>query len=29
VAIGRDGRTIGLARTLAARHHDIDDVQLA
>lgn len=29
VAIGAAGSTIGLARTLAARHHAIDDVQLA
>ncbi|MFC3957752.1 NusA-like transcription termination signal-binding factor [Halovivax cerinus] len=28
VAIGRDGRTIETARMLAARHFDIDDVQL-
>lgn len=28
VAIGKDGRTIEAARTLAARHFDIDDVQL-
>ncbi|WP_338739960.1 NusA-like transcription termination signal-binding factor [Haloplanus salilacus] len=28
-AIGRDGRNIETARRLAARHHDIDDVQLA
>jgi len=28
-AIGRDGRNIRTARRLAARHHDIDDVQLA
>ena len=28
VAIGRNGRTIEAARTLARRHHDIDDVEL-
>jgi len=28
VAIGADGRNIALARTLAARHFGIDDVQL-
>jgi N utilization substance protein A len=28
-AIGRDGRNIETARRLAARHHDVDDVQLA
>ena len=28
-AIGADGRNIGLARDLAARHFDVDDVQLA
>ncbi|WP_066412351.1 NusA-like transcription termination signal-binding factor [Halorubrum aethiopicum] len=28
VAIGADGRNIETARTLAKRHHDIDDVQL-
>ena len=28
VAIGTDGRTIDTARTLAARHFGIDDVQL-
>ncbi|ELZ12280.1 transcription elongation factor NusA-like protein [Halovivax asiaticus JCM 14624] len=28
VAIGRDGRTIDAARRLAARHFDVDDVQL-
>ena len=28
VAIGADGRTIDAARRLAARHFDIDDVQL-
>lgn len=28
-AIGSDGRTIELARRLAARHFEIDDVQLA
>ena len=28
VAIGRDGRTIQTARTLAERHFDVDDVQL-
>ncbi|NKE35179.1 NusA-like transcription termination signal-binding factor [Natronococcus sp. JC468] len=28
VAIGSDGRTIDTARRLAARHFDIDDVQL-
>ncbi|MFB6088059.1 MAG: NusA-like transcription termination signal-binding factor [Haloarculaceae archaeon] len=29
VAIGSDGRTIAAARTLAARHFDVDDVELA
>jgi len=29
VAIGADGRNIETARTLAERHFDIDDVQLA
>ncbi|PSQ07275.1 NusA-like transcription termination signal-binding factor [Halobacteriales archaeon QS_6_71_20] len=29
VAIGTDGRNIEAARTLARRHFDIDDVQLA
>ncbi|WP_435064474.1 NusA-like transcription termination signal-binding factor [Halobaculum sp. EA56] len=29
VAIGADGRNIEVARTLARRHFDIDDVQLA
>ncbi len=28
VAIGKDGRTIEAARALAARHFDVDDVQL-
>ena len=28
VAIGANGRNIETARTLAARHHDIDDIQL-
>lgn len=28
-AIGRDGRNIETARRLAARHYDLDDVQLA
>ncbi|MFC6752445.1 NusA-like transcription termination signal-binding factor [Halorubrum tibetense] len=28
VAIGAEGRNIETARTLAKRHHDIDDVQL-
>jgi N utilization substance protein A len=28
VAIGTDGRTIETARRLAARHHDIDDIEL-
>lgn len=28
VAIGRDGRTIRTARQLAARHFDIDDIEL-
>ncbi|WP_254537108.1 NusA-like transcription termination signal-binding factor [Halomarina litorea] len=28
VAIGKEGRTIDRARTLAARHFDIDDVEL-
>ncbi|MFA9516845.1 NusA-like transcription termination signal-binding factor [Halopenitus sp. H-Gu1] len=28
VAIGSSGRTIETARTLAARHHDVDDIQL-
>ncbi|WP_435361374.1 NusA-like transcription termination signal-binding factor [Haloarchaeobius sp. DFWS5] len=28
VAIGRGGRTIEAARTLAGRHFDIDDIQL-
>jgi N utilization substance protein A len=28
VAIGTDGRNIEIARTLASRHHDIDDIQL-
>jgi transcription termination/antitermination protein NusA len=28
VAIGANGRTIELARTLAARHFDLDDIQL-
>ncbi|WP_418281813.1 NusA-like transcription termination signal-binding factor [Halorubrum sp. DTA98] len=28
VAIGGDGRNIETARTLAKRHHDIDDIQL-
>jgi N utilization substance protein A len=28
VAIGADGRKIETARTLASRHHDIDDIQL-
>jgi N utilization substance protein A len=27
-AIGADGRNIDLARTLADRHFDIDDVEL-
>jgi len=27
-AIGRDGRNIETARTLARRHHDVDDIQL-
>jgi N utilization substance protein A len=27
-AIGRDGRNIDVARRLAARHHDIDDIEL-
>jgi len=29
VAIGEDGHNIAMARRLAARHFDIDDVQLA
>lgn len=29
VAIGRGGRNIELARRMAARHHDIDDIELA
>jgi N utilization substance protein A len=29
VAIGENGQTIEVARKLARRHHDIDDVQLA
>ena len=29
VAIGADGRNIRLARELARRHFDIDDVELA
>ncbi|MCQ4333956.1 NusA-like transcription termination signal-binding factor [Natronomonas sp. F2-12] len=29
VAIGKDGRRIDLARRLAARHFDIDDIELA
>ncbi|MEF8852808.1 MAG: NusA-like transcription termination signal-binding factor [Haloarculaceae archaeon] len=29
VAIGTDGRNIAAARTLAARHFDVDDVELA
>ncbi|MUV90033.1 NusA-like transcription termination signal-binding factor [Halapricum sp. CBA1109] len=29
VAIGKDGANIDAARTLAARHFDIDDVELA
>jgi len=29
IAIGRDGRNIAAARTLAARHFDVDDVELA
>jgi len=28
VAIGEDGRNIAAARTLAARHFDVDDVEL-
>jgi len=28
VAIGAEGKNIETARTLAARHHDIDDIQL-
>ncbi len=28
VAIGADGRNIETARTLAKRHHDVDDIQL-
>jgi len=28
-AIGKDGRNINAARMLAARHHGIDDIQLA
>ena len=28
VAIGTDGQNIDVARTLARRHHDIDDIQL-
>ncbi len=28
VAIGADGRNIETARTLAKRHHDVDDVEL-
>jgi N utilization substance protein A len=28
VAIGREGRNIETARTLARRHYDIDDIQL-
>ena len=28
VAIGTDGEKIETARTLASRHHDIDDIQL-
>ena len=28
VAIGTDGRNIETARTLAKRHHDVDDIQL-
>ncbi|MFB6178753.1 MAG: NusA-like transcription termination signal-binding factor [Halorientalis sp.] len=28
VAIGKDGRNIEAARTLAARHFDVDDIQL-
>jgi N utilization substance protein A len=28
VAIGKDGRNIQAARLLAARHHDVDDIQL-
>jgi N utilization substance protein A len=27
-AIGADGRNIDAARRLAARHHDIDDIEL-
>ena len=29
VAIGEDGRTIEIARELVARHHEVDDVELA
>ncbi len=29
IAIGNDGRTIEIARELASRHFEIDDVQLA
>ncbi len=29
VAIGEDGKTIDVARELAARHFDVEDVQLA
>lgn len=29
VAIGADGQNIDTARTLAKRHHDIDDIELA
>lgn len=29
IAIGSDGRTIETARTLAKRHFDIDDIELA
>jgi len=28
IAIGKDGRNIAAARTLAARHFDVDDVEL-
>ena len=29
VAIGKDGKNIAAARTLAARHFDVDDIELA